>query len=318
MKNDLNIIKELFREILDLGEINNDSNFFEEGGDSFDALRLMSSLDKDLPILTIFENPTPKKLCDYLESKNHEKRPRLISLKDENSLVNEADIAFIGVPFGGGDPTSYKDIFKNDKNVMVYGVDFGDVNTDEISLESDFKYILDEIKSIDKKKIIIYGHCAGGATATYLTTKLDSEKISLIIAASTPILNPDKAIEESLVTSNEEWGRYLRSIGGFEGLNDIEIQGMLDRGRRDHIIATEMYRELLKQNYEKPIAKIILGDSDPSIKSTYKAINDWKNFVKISEESFIKKGGHYFLKTHLLDVENILYSYMKGENINEK
>ena len=205
-------------------------------------------------------------------------------------------------------------MFKNDNNIMVYGINFGDININELNLELDFKFIINEINNINKEKIIIYGHCAGGATATYLATKLENKKIYLIIGASSPILNPDNSIEESKKTSNEEWGEYLRSIGGFEGLNDTEIRGMLDRGRRDHIISTEMYRELLESNYEKPFAKIILGDSDPSIKSIDNAINGWKNFVEINEESVVKNGGHYFLKSHLHDVENIIYSYIKRED----
>ena len=197
---------------------------------------------------------------------------------------------------------------------MVYGVNFGDININEINLELDFKSIINEINSMNNEKIIIYGHCAGGATATYLTTKLVNKKIYLVIGASNPILDPDKSIEESKITSNEEWGGYLRSIGGFDGLNDTEIRGMLNRGRRDHIISTEMYRELLESNYEKPFAKIILGDNDPSIKSIDRATNDWKNFIEINEESVIKNGGHYFLKTHLSDVENAIYSYLKMED----
>lgn len=310
MKNDINTITELFKEILDLNEVTTESDFFEEGGDSFDALRLMSSLDENLPIVTIFENPTPQKLNDYIKNKDNIKSPRLIPLKSNQDLINKSDIAFIGVPFGGGDPTSYKDIFKYDDKIMVYGVDFGDVNLNELSLESDFKYILKEINSINKKKIIIYGHCAGGATATYLTAKLDSENVYLMIGASTPIKDPDKAVEESRITSNEDWGRYLKSIGGLDGLNDTEINGMLKRGRRDHIISTEMYRKLLEENYKKPFAKIILGDSDPSIKSTERAVDDWGRFLKINDETIIKNGGHYFLKTHLSDVENTIYEYI--------
>lgn len=310
----INMIKQLFKEILNVDEIDNESNFFEEGGDSFDALRLMNSLDKNLPILTIFENPTPQKLFNHLKSNNNKKVPQLIPLKNKDSLVDGGEVAFVGVPFGGGDPTSYKDMFKNDNNIMVYGVNFGDININELNLELDFKSIINEINNMNKEEIIIYGHCAGGATATYLTTKLVNKKIYLIIGASKPILDPDKSIEESKITSNEEWGGYLRSIGGFEGLNDTEIRGMLDRGRRDHIISTEMYRELLESNYEKPFAKIILGDSDPSIKSIDGAVNDWKNFIEINEESVIKNGGHYFLKTHLSDVENAIYSYLKMED----
>ncbi|WP_053021365.1 acyl carrier protein [Staphylococcus haemolyticus] len=314
MKTNINMIKHLFQDILDVDEIDNESNFFEEGGDSFDALRLMNSLDKNLPILTIFENPTPQKLFNHLISNENKKASQLIPLKNKDLLVDEGEIAFVGVPFGGGDPTSYKDMFKNDNNIMVYGVNFGDININELNLELDFKSIINEINNINKEKIIIYGHCAGGATATYLATKLENKKIYLIIGASSPILNPDSSIEESKKTSNEEWGEYLRSIGGFEGLNDTEIRGMLDRGRRDHIISTEMYRELLESNYEKPFAKIILGDSDPSIKSIDNAINGWKNFVEINEESVVKNGGHYFLKSHLYDVENIIYSYIKRED----
>ena len=105
MKTNINMIKQLFQDILDVDEIDNESNFFEEGGDSFDALRLMNSLDKNLPILTIFENPTPQKLFNHLISNENKKASQLIPLKNKDLLVDEGEIAFVGVPFGGGDPT---------------------------------------------------------------------------------------------------------------------------------------------------------------------------------------------------------------------
>mgnify|MGYP001507842071 CR=1 FL=1 len=314
MEYDIQYIKKKFEDILETDDINDNSNFFEKGGDSFDAIRLMSSLDNDLPIITIFENPTPLKLMEYLNGEKVRKFARLIPLKNEKIINHEINNVFIGVPFGGGDPTSYKNIFKDNDDFMVYGVDFGDISSDEEYLEKKFESIIAEINKINSKKIIIYGHCAGASTATYLASKLNKKNIYLIIGASMPVINPDKSLEESRITSNEEWGDYLRSIGGFEGLNDKEISGMLTRGRRDHIISTEMYRILLGDKYDKPVAKILLGDNDPSISHTSKAIDDWKKFLEINEKEIVHEGGHYFLRTHLSEVEKAIYSYIQKDD----
>ncbi len=75
-----NIIEEwlakVWQEILHIEKIGRNDSFFELGGNSIDALRIMSRvrshLENDLALTSIFDHPTVAKLSviilDYLES----------------------------------------------------------------------------------------------------------------------------------------------------------------------------------------------------------------------------------------------------------
>ena len=54
--------------------------------------------------------------------------------------------------------------------------------------------------------------------------------------------------------------------------------------------------------------------SSPSISHTSKAIDDWKKFLEINEKEIVHEGGHYFLKTHLSEVEKAIYSYIQKDD----
>ncbi|AUJ59595.1 phosphopantetheine-binding protein [Bacillus velezensis] len=299
-----------FSEVLGIEYVSPGDNFFKLGGDSFDAVRVMSRLGGNLQIVAIFEYPTAEELARYILHNSIRRDVRLVPLHDESTA--DGSIAVVAVPFGGGDPTAYRDIFRGNQDVRVFGVDFGDL---EVKETSDFSELINklitEIEKIDADQLIIYGHCAGAATAACIASAIAPtvSSLTLVVAASQPIDNPDAALREAETTSDYEWGQYLRSLGAFTGLTDEEVDGMLARGRRDHLIATEAYRTLTHLQARGMPALVLLGDEDPATPQPNDVVNKWRSFIDVTKSAILSGGGHYFIRTHAQEVADIVLSF---------
>ncbi|OKP97603.1 alpha/beta fold hydrolase [Paenibacillus sp. P46E] len=295
-------------EVIGVEHISPQDNFFDLGADSFDAIRMLSRLGGDMPVVSIFEHPTVEQLAHYLLS-NIRREVKVISLQE--STVG-GSIAVIGVPYGGGDPTAYREMFFEHQNVSVFGVDFGNFEMDKASdFQSLVNTIIQEIKRIDADHYIIYGHCAGAATAACIASAAAStlRPVTLVVAASKPIADPDAAWQEAETTSNDEWSQYLRSLGAFTGLSDWEISGMLGRGRRDHRIAVEAYRTLSQFPARGVPALVLLGSEDPATAYPEEVVSQWSKYIDMAESASVSGGGHYFLRTHAKEVADLVLSF---------
>lgn len=303
-------ISAIFSEVLGIDTVNKDDDFFKLGGDSFDAIRLMSKLGKAVRVVDIFENPTAEKLADYISAKQINMEVRLVQLNKQ--VNNENSIAFIGVPYGGGDPTIFRNLFNGNENIKVFGIDFGDSKVkNEIEFEELINKIINEVVKIDAKKVIIYGHCAGASTAACIASLLNEKigSVKLVVAASKPIDDPDKAILDANKTSDHEWEQYLRTLGAFTGLNDDEVNGMMLRGRRDHFISVEGYRKLAKISSDKVSSLVIFGDADIATPNPKEIVEKWKNYIKIDKSKILSGLGHYFIRTHYNEISDIVLSF---------
>ncbi|MFJ6089037.1 acyl carrier protein [Pseudomonas chlororaphis] len=142
------------------------------GGDSFDAIRVMSRLSCNLPIVTLFEHPTAVDLARRVLCEATRQAVRLVCFGDAQAAAGST--AVIAVPFGGGDATAYRSLFQGTQDVQVFGVDFGDFKVEDAL---DFHALLDtlateieEIEEIGAARLVIYGHCAGAATAACIAS----------------------------------------------------------------------------------------------------------------------------------------------------
>lgn len=89
---------QIFKEILELDTIDVNKNFFEVGGNSILANRLIAEINEkykiDLPVISIYENPTIKKFANFINKDNFEYE----SNDDANNKIKLGkDIAIIGI-----------------------------------------------------------------------------------------------------------------------------------------------------------------------------------------------------------------------------
>lgn len=305
-------ILSIFKEVLDFDEINSSDNFFDLGGDSFDAIKLISKLGNSIRIVEVFENPTAEKLAKYIESNQKNKKVDLVRISKK--INSESEVAMIGVPYGGGDPTVFKNMFKDNKDINVYGVDFGDAKVENsIEFEELLNKVVKKIEGVKSKMLVIYGHCAGASTATCLAYILREKGflVKLVIAASNPVIDTNKAISDAKETSDNQWSLYLRSLGAFSGLNNDEVKGMMSRGRRDHYLSVEGYKKLSKNPVKNVNALLILGDKDISTPNLEEVVQKWSNYTKVDRTEILKGAGHYFIRTNYMEVSKIILDFIE-------
>ncbi|WP_162012468.1 acyl carrier protein [Streptococcus sp. S784/96/1] len=295
---------ESFKEILKIDNISYDDSFFELGGDSFDAIRLLHKLNLDIKIIDIFNNPSINSLFEVIENGGiyHNKLIRLNSNK-----VETEDTVVIAIPYGGGDVSIYKNFSKFVSNIPVYSVDTSEIIISSIDeFEHSVELIAEQIVLMGVKKAILYGHCAGSALALYLEKKLKTKiEVELFLAASIPILSPDEALSEFDRTTDADWEKYLHEIGGLKGLNSNEISKMLKKGRHDHIVSILSFKSILSGN-SKSKATLIFGTCDPVTCNLEKVKQEWNNYISFSAIVEIPNAGHYFINDYADRVVEVL------------
>lgn len=98
MSNEISVV---FQNILQINDVTNDSDFFELGGQSLQATELVLALQQkysvEIPLRSIFENPTPAKLAEYIKSHSSENKAA-ISTSKPISITPNVDKRFDEFP----------------------------------------------------------------------------------------------------------------------------------------------------------------------------------------------------------------------------
>ncbi|ENM5740039.1 hypothetical protein AB1F87_003636 [Vibrio mimicus] len=301
-------VKAAFESVLNKKIDGLDDNFFSLGGDSFDAIRVVSILgvNKKVAIVNLFENPTINSFSKHLIKNYSQEAARFVKL---GSSKNDCEVAFIGIPYGGGDPVNYRYLFEGYPTISTYGFDMANQSvSDEEECKQLVHGLVEELRNIRAKQIVIYGHCAGAALASCLATKLTSirDGVHLVVAAAAPILDPEEKLIDAENTSEKVWESYLRSIGGFDGLTHEEAHSMMEKGRRDHVLSCEAYRLLKKLETRDLNSLAIFGGEDPVTESVSNCLNAWKKLIPVQRFETIQSGGHYFIRTHQQEIESLI------------
>lgn len=304
------IIKE-FSSILKNDDVDANDNFFDLGGSSFDAIRLVTHLSTDLEVVNIFEHPTPTSLYNYLKAFKKNSKARLVNFMH----FPDSKSVFVGFPYGGGDATEYKNLFEQfNVHFEVFGVDFGNVVVnDQKTFRDMLNELLMEVRSMNMKKITVYGHCAGAASACCFAYLLDSEgyDVHLIISAAKPMDNLTVQVEKTNNTTDIEWGEYLKKIGALEDLSPKELKHMMKNGRRDQFLAIEAYKFLRGYKISHEISTLFIwGSLDPVTMDIDKVIKEWRNLVSLDKITCIENEGHYFISTNKKSLSNEIKNFM--------
>ena len=299
-----NYLLEKFKKVLKNDEVSLDDSFFDLGGDSFDAIRLLHELNLDIKVIDIFKNPSVDSLFEVIEKGDIDHNV-LIRLNSDEVATKE--IAIVVIPYGGGDVSVYKKFSDLITSIPVYGVDTNKIGTttDEVFKEA-VEELADQIISMGFQEVILYGHCAGSALALYLEKVLNSKiEVKLFLAASVPISYPYNAMLEFQKTTDGEWEDYLHEIGGLNGLNSNEISRMLKKGRHDHIISILSFSCILRDR-NKSKATLVFGTCDPVTSNLEKIVEEWEKYISISNVVQIPNAGHYFINDYADIVANTI------------
>ena len=317
----------VYREVLGLAEVDVTASFFDLGGNSYDAVRAIRRIE-GATVALLVTHPSVRGLTAALRSADE---PAGILLR----LTEPAPAAhtLVCVPFGGGSAISYRPL----AGVLPPEVELVAVSLPghDIGGEPELRP-LEEVAQETVEAVLqraggptsVYGHCAGVALAVEVTRRLEAAGRPvdrLFLGGSFPFYEPGpvgRVMQRGLtamvsrgmlrvsastvgLTGNDRPGadvaemRYLRSIGGFDGVVDDEALAFVMRAFRHDVTEASRYfsarwrRRSDTPQLTTPIT-FIAGTDDPLTPRYEQRWRMWDRFSPSVEMATVPGGGHYF------------------------
>ena len=305
-------IASVWSEVLDISPIGIDDNFFEIGGDSLSAVKIVAKLNINIKLIDFYSYPTIRSIVENVLVNN--KKTELLINMSKKYDVNNTNV--ICIPFGGGSPISYTKISKSafDKNaglniysVNLPGHDYG-TNEEFEQLDNLAKKLAKEIKNNVLGEIIIYGHCAGSGLALATVRELEHIKVNLKAVCIGGIIAPkfihlygwfdkpvgfytDKSIREFLKKAGLS-GEMLGNKGYLQHMRQVLRNVKLEYNKYFYMFGKNNYDRINTQLY------LVVGDADSATNNYQKKYLLWCRYFKSVKLHVLNNADHFFINTH--------------------
>jgi amino acid adenylation domain-containing protein len=310
----------LWREVLQVESVGVRDNFFDLGGDSFKAIRVVSKFGKGFLVPDLYRNPTVEALAAFINTNEWGGVSFLSPLTAEGGAKKTA---FVCVPNSAGDPLIYRMMTESltelTDEYTVYGVNLprlepGPGETMFSILQALVNDIVDEMRKRIKVPVILYGQCNGAALALQLARRMEDEGLplkALCISAQLPRrrVRPetDKRKEKEITELLERLGATYPSA--------LEDQLIFVRNfRYDGLLARASYNSCLRSIKAKTFRKIdaplynIIGDKDPLTRHYKRRYRDWLKYAATAQLVEVRDVGHFIWRDKPAELARILYN----------
>ncbi len=315
------LMADLWADVLALPAVGIDDDFFELGGDSLSAVKVISRMKQPLRIIDLYTSPTIRLLAEKI-SQGQQKPGLLVNLSKRYDPKN---CSVICVPYGGGSALAYKDLslsdYQKNAGMNIYAVNLPGHDfrpSDELkSIESLAVILASEINKTIPGDIILFGHSAG-STLTLETARLlekDGRTIKAVFIGGqlAPRLTRFYGwfYTPWRFSSNKQIIRKLKSIGLPAEVADSEyVRHFIQAYRHDALCSARYFFALSKENIKLVNAPMyfLAGDKDPATKHYAKRYADWNKYFRTVKLLVLENAKHYFINTH----SDILIDYLSG------
>ncbi|MDZ8261485.1 amino acid adenylation domain-containing protein [Nostoc sp. ChiQUE01b] len=210
--------------LLNTSPIGVTDNFFDLGGHSFLGVRLMAQIyDKfkhNLPLYTLFENPTIEKLAAIVSQPFREiSNSHLVAINSSGDKL-----PFFCMHGAGGDISQYFKLSKIlGEEYPFYGLEHGpDPEQPKIiSVEETASRYLQEIRKVQPNgPYLLGGHCYGGVLAFEMSQQLQKQGQTVGLVAIIDAILPETTIES---TDDDDAKFLLRIAEEIKTENEIDF-----------------------------------------------------------------------------------------------
>ena len=210
-------LTQIWSEVLNVNDVGVQDNFFDLGGHSFIAVRLMSQIQEqfqiNLPLATLFQSPTIEQLAIALDSDSSKQLwSPLVPIQPYGSLP-----PFFCVPGAGGNVLYFHDLAKYLGNEQpFYGLQAQGLDGETKPLGSIEEIASQYIKAIQTVQPVgpyfLGGHSFGGKVAFEMATQLQSigESVALVAILDAPA--PSSEIDRDDYYFNWNDARWICEI----------------------------------------------------------------------------------------------------------
>lgn len=323
-------IAKIWSEVLGIDKIGIDDNFFDLGGDSFKAIRVVRSISSKLGVMELFRNPTIRELTVFTAKRKSAAREVLHELT-KPVPASQRVASLICVPYGGASAITYQPLANAlPKNYSLYAVelpghDYSCPDEPLASIKEASLLCLEEIRKKVKGPVVLYGQCLGGAMVIRLAYLLEEAGIKvdgIFIGAMFPsprISNWFLDLWAKLfpnVLPEKGYRDLLKSVGGInDSISPEETKFMLRNLRHDSIESddyfTEIYKEPAIRKINAPITSVV-GSSDRMCEFYQERYKEWEDFSTQVDLRVIDFAGHYFQKYQTDELVEIIREKVDG------
>lgn len=322
-------IAAIWCDVLGVEQVGIDDSFFDIGGESFKAIRVVRQLGDHISVVTLFKNPTIRTLALSLSEGQDEADGLLLRLTP--ARTTPAELTLICVPYGGGSAITFQPIAQAlPAHYALYALQFPGHDLSRraeplMELEQVVEQCVAEILANIPGPLAIYGHCIGSAWAVEMTRRLETagrEVVGVFLAGTFPIPRPQNRLFEwwARVSPTERWASNrlvydaMRSVGGFADVIDpAEQEFVMERMRYDARQAEDYFTWAQGQKnvaHRAPILCII-GKEDPMTEFYQERILEWEAFSPAVEGVTLEQAGHYFIKHQASQLAHIITTQVK-------
>lgn len=309
-------VYEVWKDILGLETFGIDDGFFELGGESFKALKAVRRLGDWIGIMDFFKHPTVRTLAEYIDAGKPSDRHLLHKLT-RHAPGSRTDFSMVCVPYAGGSAITYQPLaVQMPGNIELYaldlpGHDYSRKDEPLLPIREVARQCIEEIKQTVKGPVVLYGHCVGGALTMEIARQLDEEKYPLLrvfLGGTFPIARIpgrffdwySKLFPSDRSMSNKSYHAFLKALGGFTEVEDLEERDFMIRclrhdARESEDYYTEAYAEKGWPKLSCPVTCVI-GEKDRATELYEERYKEWEYFSDRVDLIVIPKSGHYFIK----------------------
>ncbi|MEO3807599.1 MFS transporter [Sphaerisporangium sp. B11E5] len=302
----------IWAEVLGLGEVGIDDDFFESGGDSFTAMRLARRIGEDVRVISIFQHPTVRRLADHLgEGAAGGYLWRLPGA----GRAARVTATVVAVPFGGGTAAAYAELARAlPPEFPLYAVDLPghDPARPDQPLEPfavTAEGVAREIAATVEGPVVVYGHCVGAALAYDVARRVEAsggEVAGVVLGGAFPAPRlPGRLFDLwARLFPSDRWRSdrlyrdTLRGIGGLTGVLDPREQALTLRAvRHDARESEELYTRLCSSPGPRTLrALAVVGERDRITEFHEERYREWDLLCADTALAVIPAAGHFFLK----------------------
>lgn len=331
------LVAEIWREVLGIAELGVDDDFFDLGGHSLTATRVIAKLRKSggagVSVMDLFKHPTVRGIAGLIDTPAADRAPRglLHQLTPPRSTTPE--LTLVCVPYGGGSAVVYQplaDALPTTHALWALAIPGHDVGLDEQRLPFDelAGRCVAEIREKVSGPIAVYGHCGvGSALAVEVARRLEAEGRTLeavYIGAIFPFAKPRRgplaalagAARMERLRSDRGYINWLTSMGVSMGDLDPEQAIRIVRTMRQDSEAAEQYfTDLFDSGDARLKARIVTvaGEQDPSTEYYQERYREWHQLTDCSSVVVLREAGHFFLKYRATELARIVTTVHRDE-----
>ena len=292
-------------------DIDCDDSFFELGGSSLSALRVVAALDGLISLDDLVRNPVLSALASAADGAGRE-AGGLLRLMAGPSAGPSA--ALVCVPYAAGTAISFQALAAAlaalDGGLAVYAVqppghDLCRPDEPLVELTELAKLMAGEIAAIDAP-VVLWGHCAGAAAAIE-AARLLGDQVRHVFVAARPLEPPAalaKEIAAVLAATDISLGIELAAGGWLDGLAGAGLsradQAFIGRVYRHDTRIANKYLIEASQTWRQRLGcpvTVVAARSDPLTSGFREHFVAWRAFSGEVSLAELDDGGHYFLRT---------------------